>query len=179
MSVTLDAALPPCIGSAYRHINAGRDVREFSRAGLYGKNRWYAPDEPTLYLAGDVGVAVAEWGRRFPASYPDASAHQVVRDVCQLHLRLDAVLEVRSDRVTRLLGVAGAPEIFRDMDAARSIARVVRETSPAQAMLVSSIAFLDDLTRWNLVLFLDKLPAPHDTWITGVDRVGQLSWKPS
>ena len=179
MSETLDAALTSWIGSAYRHINAGRDVLDFSRAGLYGKNRWNAPDEPTLYRAGDVGVAVAEWGRRFPASYPDASARAVVRDVYRLHLRLDAVLDLRSDRVTRLLGIAGAPEIFRDMDAARSIAKVVRETSLAQAMLVPSIAFLDDLMRWNLVLFLDKLPAARDTWITRVDRVGPLSWKPA
>jgi hypothetical protein len=45
-------------------------------------------------------------------------------------------------------------------------------------MLVPSIAFLDDLTRWNLVVFLDKMPKETDSWITHVERVGPLSWEP-
>jgi len=36
-------------------------------------------------------------------------------------------------------------------------ARFLRLTTSAEGLLVPSVAFLDDPSRWNLVLFLDKL----------------------
>lgn len=64
MSDDLDEVLTPWIGSGYRHINAtvAREVLDFTFAGLYSHNRWNVPGEPTLYLAGDIGVAIAKWG---------------------------------------------------------------------------------------------------------------------
>jgi RES domain-containing protein len=180
VSEALTASLTPWIGTAYRHINAMRSgVLDFAHVGLYSKNRWNVPSEPTLYLAGDIGVAVAEWGRRFPTTFSDNAMRPAVRDVYRLHLRLDAVLDLRSPDATMELGLSGAPEAFRDVDVARSAATLVRGTSRAQAMIVPSIAFLDDLTRWNLVVYLDKLPDDTTTWITRVERVGPLSWTPS
>jgi RES domain-containing protein len=180
MSRGLDEALTPWIGSAYRHINADRasDVLDFSNAGRYGRNRWNIPGELTLYVAGDIGVAIAEWGRRLPVSFPDQVIRPVVRDVYRLQLRLDAVLDLRAPEIAPLLGLTGTPDVFRDVELARSTARRVRRSTRAQAMIVPSIAFLDDLTRWNLVIFLDKLPADRDAWITRVERVGPLSWEP-
>jgi RES domain-containing protein len=180
MSRELDKALKPWIGSAYRHINATRgiDVLDFSNAGKYGKNRWNIPGEPTLYVAGDIGVAIAEWGRRLPVSFPDQAIRPVVRDVYRLQLRLDAVLELRAPEIAPLLGLTGTPEEFRDMELARSTAGRVRRSTRAQAMIVPSIAFLDDLSRWNLVIFLDKMPEDRNAWITRVERVGPLSWEP-
>lgn len=57
-----------------------------------------------------------------------------------------------------------------------SVARIRGELS-AQAMLVPWIAFLDDLTRWNLVIFLDKLPANPPDWIHRVEPLGPLRWR--
>jgi RES domain-containing protein len=172
--------LTPWIGSAFRHINAARggDVLDFSHAGLYGKNRWNRPGEPTLYLAGDIGVAIAEWGRRFPASFTGTALQPVVRDVFQLHIRLGSVLDLRSQESMSAVGHPEAPEIFRDVNIARAVAHRVRTTTSAQAMLVPSIAFLDDLTRWNLVVFLEKVPSEQHMWITKVDRIGPLTWEP-
>lgn len=44
-------------------------------------------------------------------------------------------------------------------------------------MLVPSIAFLDDLTRWNLVVFLEKLPTDSASWIHRTEYIGPLRWR--
>lgn len=180
MSTALDGFLTPWIGSSYRHINAQRhtDVLDFSYAGLYGRNRWNVPGEPTLYLAGDIGVAIAEWGRRFTLSFPGGAMKPVHRDVFRLHVRLDRVLDMRNPEVAQHLKIDGGPDAFRDMLTAQAIGGHVRRTTRAQAILVPSIAFLDDLTRWNLVIYLDKMPEETSSWITRVERVGPLSWNP-
>lgn len=181
MSHAIDGALTPWIGAGYRHINAtrGDSVLDFTHAGEYGKNRWNVPGEPTLYLAGDMGVAIAEWGRRYPVSFTSESIPSANRDVYRLHLRLSAVLDLRSPESLSMLGISGTPDVFRDVDIARATAAVTRLVPRAQAMLVPSIAFLDDLTRWNLVVFLEKMPSGTDAWITRVDHVGPLSWHPN
>jgi hypothetical protein len=38
-------------------------------------------------------------------------------------------------------------------------------TTSAEALLVSSVAFLDEPVRWNLVLCLEKLPPDLSTFI--------------
>jgi len=170
----------PWIGSAFRHINASRgsDVLDFSHAGLFGRNRWNVPGEPTLYLAGDVGVAIAEWGRQFPSTYPDATIHPAQRDMFRLHLRLGTVVDIRSSETLRSLHAVHQADDFRDMNIARALAASLRRMPHVQAMLVPSIAFLDDLSRWNLVVFLEKMPRATASWITRVDRVGPLTWSP-
>lgn len=44
----------------------------------------------------------------------------------------------------------------------------------AQATVVPSVAMLDTLDRWNLVLFLEKLPADPRLFIAGVRRAGSV-----
>ena len=55
----------------------------------------------------------------------------------------------------------------------RATAPYLRTATPAQALLVPSVAFLDDLERWVAVLFLDKLPREPGRFLTDVafDRV--------
>jgi hypothetical protein len=45
------------------------------------------------------------------------------------------------------------------LDLARACANFLRHTTAATAIFVPSMAFLDDLEQWCLVLFLEKLPA--------------------
>ena len=63
----LSAHLAGWSGDAYRHIpkTSPFDVLDFRFAGLGADNRWNTPGQPTLYLAGDEGVLIAEWGRHF------------------------------------------------------------------------------------------------------------------
>jgi hypothetical protein len=43
-------------------------------------------------------------------------------------------------------------------------------------MLVPSVAFLDDFTRWNLVVFLEEVAGDTSLWITSVTPGGPLHW---
>lgn len=65
--MALSAHLRSWSGTALRHIPAGVrfDVLDFRFAGRGADNRWNKPGHPTLYLAGDEGVIIAERGRRF------------------------------------------------------------------------------------------------------------------
>jgi hypothetical protein len=49
---------------------------------------------------------------------------------------------------------------------ARATARFLRLTTSAEGLLVPSVAFLDDPSRWNRVLFLDKLPADVSSYMS-------------
>lgn len=169
----------PWIGSAYRHIpdDPQFDVLDFRFAGFQPGNRWNARGEPTLYLAGDPGVLVAEWGRHLGAGFSGELPDRVaMRKVYQLHLRLDAVIDLRDWRHAHDAGVSDPLGWVLEKDRTRSIAQQLRNATPAQGILVPSVAFLDDLTRWNLVVFLDKLPADPHVWIQRVEAVGPLRW---
>lgn len=176
----IDDQVTSWIGGGYRHINAesDRDILDFSFAGHFPDNRWNAPGQATLYFAGDIGVAIAEWGRRFPVSFDTDALKPTTRDIYRLQFRFDAILDLRNPDITKQLSIPDAPDAFRDKTIARALATRIRHSTRAQAMLVPSIAFLDDMTRWNLVVFLDKMPKSTASWITKVERVGPLAWSP-
>lgn len=136
-----------------------------------------AQGEPTLYLAGDEGVLAAEWGRHLlDTRTPEIAAGTMERSIYRLDLTIDAVLDVRLPAVWQALSLTNSPFCFTDRVVARATARFIRDTTRTQGMIVPSIAFLDDLTRWNLVIFLDKLPADTTEWINYVQPLGTLRW---
>lgn len=98
------------------------------------------------------------------------------RTVYRLHLHLDAVVDLRDSGLTSNVEGDDPPGWLIDKERAHSVARHLRSATPAQVLLVPSVAFLDDLTRWNLVVFLDKLPADPQAWIQRVETVGPLRW---
>lgn len=173
----IETLLTPWIGSALRHVNAtgNRDILDFRLVGSKVGNRWNDPEDPTLYLAGDPGVLVAEWGRHLGAY---AETVTVQRTVYRLQFSFKAVLDLREATAQRLLPTPADPHWFISTDLTRPVATHIRRTTPAQAMLVPSVAFPDDLSRWNLVVFLDKMPTDTSSWITRVERVGPLAWNP-
>lgn len=169
----------PWSGAAYRHVraHANRDILDFRYAGAFARNRWNEPGEPTLYLAGDPGVLVAEWGRQLSLSFTcDVAGNTVEREVYRLHLTLERVVDLRAPSVAAMAGLTDLESHIRDRSAARAAASRIRSTTPAQAILVPSIAFLDDLSRWNLVVFLDRVPRETKSWIQRVEMVGPLRW---
>lgn len=168
----------PWIGTAYRHIraNANRDVLDFRYAGAFARNRWNEPGEATLYLAGDPRVLVAEWGRQLQLSLADNLLGQTVeREVYRLQLRLERVLDLRIPAISAAFGIMDTPHQYADRAVARATAARVRSIGP-QGMLVPSIAFFDDPSRWNLVVFLETLPDNTDAWVQRVERIGPLRW---
>ncbi len=175
---SLDAHLTPWTGTALRHLpaNSPFDVLDFRFAGMGAENRWNALGHPTLYLAGDEGVLIAEWGRHFAHNRtPALRGLTVERTVYALSLSLAALLDLRDPDGVASLSLEDAPRCFLDREIARATAHFLRTTTPAQAMLVPSMAFLDDLARWCLVVFLEKMPGPAG-FVADVTPHGPVRW---
>ena len=175
----LAGRLRPWSGAAWRHIPAGSplDVLDFRYAGRGTDNRWNEPGSPTLYLAGDEGVLLAEWGRHFETNRtPQLRQMAVARRTFSLELSIGAVLDLRQEDVCHALSIDNAPYCFTDIPFARATANFVRRTTDAQAVLAPSMGFLDDLERWCLVAFLEKLPSDPRRFISSVTPRGPLRW---
>lgn len=177
--MTLSGHLKRWSGAALRHIPAGSplDVLDFRYAGRGADNRWNEPGSPTLYLAGDEGVLIAEWGRHFETNRTIQLQQMTVERITfSLELSIDHVLDLRSEEVCSSLSLDKAPYCFADSNVARATANFVRSTTEAQALLVPSMGFLDDLERWCLVAFLEKLPPDSRSFISSVTPRGPLCW---
>lgn len=171
----------PWSGTAFRHLLAGAryDLLDFRYAGRAADNRWNAAGEPTLYLAGDVGVAIAEFARHLAVDRAPALASvAAARTVYRLAVRVERLLDLREPAAWAALSLENAPFCFADKSVARATAQFLRRTTAAQGLLVPSVAFLDDLDRWVLALFLEKLPAESATFIPAVAVEGPLRWAP-
>jgi len=178
--VALDVYLRQWTGETYRHLPVGVrfDVLNFRYAGKGLDNRWNQPGEPTLYLAGDIGVAIAEWARHIEIDRtPELEVATIERIVYRLRLTIDRVLDLRDPLIWAELSLDDAPIRFLDLPTARATAHFVRNTTEAQGMFVSCVPFIDQLERWCLVLFLDKLPAKPSEYISSVITEGPLRWR--
>ena len=176
--MSLDGHLASWTGTAFRHLPAGRSLDPLAFHRAKGRDhRWNEQGGPTLYLAGDEGVLAAEWGCHLLANRTSGiAAGTMTRSIYRLDLSVDAVLDLRHLAVWQALSLTNPPFCFTDRIISRATARFVRDTTRAQGMVVPSSAFLDDLTRWNLVIFLDKLPADLTEWIHRVEPLGTLGW---
>jgi RES domain-containing protein len=170
----LAAYFYPWSGTGFRHIPAGSrfDVLDTRFAALATDNRWNLPGEPTLYLAGDRGVALAEYARHLREDVGSRNTSQVhERAVYRVEIAaaiVANVLDLRDARVRRAISLGGGPRRFFDRSVARATAEFLRHTTPAEALLVPSMAFLDDPSRWNLVLFLEKLPPDRSRYMMAI-----------
>ena len=175
--MTLRRYLKPWSGAALRHIPADSPfgVLDFRYAGRGADNRWNERGSPTLYLAGDEGVLIAEWGRHFDVDRAARlKALTVERRMYRLELSLDAVLDLRDAGVCQALSIDEAPNCFLDRGFARATAHFVRRTTEAQGLILPSMGFLDDLERWCLTVFLEKLPPDPVSFIASVTPCGGL-----
>ena len=166
--MALDRFITAWSGTAYRHIPEGGGYRllDFSRAGLSAENRWNEPGEPTVYLASDKRVVVAEIGRHLEeSSAPTLTPLRRPRRIYRLDVTLASVFDLCRPDAWAALSLADAPACFLDRARARSIARFVRANTDAQAILVPSMTFLDQLDRWVLALFLERLPVEPTAFI--------------
>ena len=165
----------PWSGIAYRHIPAAStiDVLNFRFAGQSPTNRWNVAGQPTLYLAGDYATVIGEFARHFdlpfdPGQGRDADARRIFR----MGITIEHLLDLRDARAHEALSLTNAPFCFLERRVARATAAYIRQMTRAQALLVPSMAFLDEHERWVLVLFLEKLPAdPRAFLVAEADRV--------
>lgn len=166
----------PWVGTGLRHIPADSryGVLDFRFAGLSGHNRWNDPGTPTLYLASDRAVAIAEFARHLEER-PDAARRALrPRTLFELDVTVERLLDLR-DR--QLLGAIGLDDTsqFLERELAAATARYLRELAEIEALLVPSVAFLDQPERWNLVLYLDRLGPDMGRFVRSVREVGSIT----
>jgi len=117
-----------------------------------------------------------------PANDPDVGVYafspDAARRIYDLCLELDRVLDLRDERVCAALSLPDAPACFLDREIARTTASFLRRVARVQAIFVPSLAFLDDPSRWVLVLFLERLDRGLDGIARSVDRDGVLRFNP-
>jgi hypothetical protein len=102
-------------------------------------NRWSRSGQPTIYLAGDPAVAIAELARHMPIGQ-----WAVPASVWTLDVHLEAVVDLRTADGTWTL----------DAERCRDMASDLRRRG-TQGLLVPSIAFLDRPDRADLVVFAE------------------------
>lgn len=159
----LQDLIKPWSGQAYRHLPDGNyDVCDFSYTGLAANNRWNIQGEQTLYLAGRVDVAAGEWSRHFNFDRPrELAAKTKRRKVYQMTVQLNQTLNLCDSYCWQELSLKDAPNCFLDKNIARATAQFIRQTTTVEAIFVPSMAFLDQMDKWVLVIFLEKLPTEN------------------
>jgi RES domain-containing protein len=167
----LSPFIVPWSGFAVRHFPEPRpgatlDPLDFTWCGKSAENRWNLQGEPTLYLAMEKDVALAEFARHFLVNRSPGLAKQTNRrKVYRFEVTLSHTIDLRNPAVCRALSLKKAPVCFTDQRVARATAGFLRNTTPVEAIFVPSIAFLDDPTKWCLVVFLENLgPNPRSAF---------------
>jgi RES domain-containing protein len=122
-------------------------------------NRWSQAGEPTVYLAGDPSVALAELARH---SAPDEAPDGVIWSVA---VRLDAPVDLRDPAIRRAYADDGAAK-WLDHDWCRSLAGELRATGAHDGLIVPSAAMLDRPERLNVVVFVERLRRPLEDALT-------------
>lgn len=117
-------------------------------------DRWCDATQPTAYLAGDAGVALAELARHHP---PGGTA--VERRIMRVEPRPGAIrglVDLRDRAILRALGAPQAPERYLNRELARFVAAAVRADERHAGIIVPSMAFLDRLERPTIVVFAER-----------------------
>jgi hypothetical protein len=167
----LEGRVQPFDGRVYCHIPT--DV-PFSYDALAapddGRDRWGASETQTVYLAGDPGVALAEYARHRKVGAPAES-----RCLCSFRLQAVNLLDIRGAQSTDLLGPSSTgAHFFLDRQEARRLSRMVRDAAICQGLIVPSMAYLDRPERFNVVLFVEHLGAELESLLTDRETIGQI-----
>jgi RES domain-containing protein len=113
-------------------------------------NRWSLTAQPTLYLASDPGVALAETGRHWGRTIGDIALWSV-------RVTLDAVADLRRRDQWSSLTIPADPCWMLDRERCRGIASRLRADGDADGLIVPSAALLDDPSRYDIVVFVERL----------------------
>jgi len=165
-------------GAGYRHIpqDSPRDVLDLTYSLKAKDNRWNEQGEPTLYFAKDHGVVAAEWARHLKVKRT-AKLAQIFKPRAVYRCRIAAVrlIDLCDSAVWNDLGLDDLPYRFTDIRLARALAHLARYSTDAEGLIVPSMAFLDDLSRWDVVLFHEKVQ--DRKFVTSKRVVGTLTYE--
>jgi RES domain-containing protein len=169
--------MKPWSGYAFRHIPdiASSDVHDFRYCALSKTNRWNSRGEPTLYLAKDKSVVVGEFSRHFSENRSSKLVTRIHRrQIWKLSVKLGKTIDLCDPNACKALSLDDPPHCFSDIQVARSTATFLRNTLKVEAIFVPSMVFMDDLSKWCLVVFLENLPADPTGFFPKAEKDGFL-----
>jgi RES domain-containing protein len=157
--VRLEARLRRWSGTAFRHVPAGssRGVLDDTYIGRASTNRWNRAGTPAYYFASDVAVIVAEFARHIAVDLTEGARERQVRHLFAVDIRLARVLDLRDPATVDAAGAAPIGTWITDTAITQATASYVRAQSGVQALLVPSVAFLDQPDRFNVVVYRDRI----------------------
>ena len=164
-------------GYAIRHIPdiANHNVYDFRYCALSKNNRWNVQGESTLYLAKDKSVATGEFARHFSDNRSQTLAKKIQRrQIWRFTVKLNRTLNLCDLKVCSALSLSDAPYCFRDKRVARSTANFLRSSLKVDAIFVPSMVFIDDLSKWCLVIFLENLPKDSIPFLPKAQKHGHI-----
>ncbi len=162
----------PFRGMGWRHVPAGTpfgplDTRIAARSS---ENRWNLAGEPTLYLARDPGLVIAEFGRHIRTNRNESLVEVIrPRQHYRIELALDQVIDLRSAESRSALGLDADPAVFVYLDIARSTAGFLRHAIGVEAILAPSMALFDQPRSWMMALFIENLGDGPDGCVVQVE----------
>lgn len=180
--MSLKTYIKPWSGYAIRHLPAASGINidplNFTYCGKSDENRWNVKGEPTLYLASEKGVALAEFARHFKENRIDGLAAKLhKRKVFRFKIKLEQTLNLCDPKICELFSLTEAPSCFMNAKIARATANFLRNATSIQAIFVPSVAFMDDISKWCLVIFLEKLKNDHSNYFKEIKTNGYFRIK--
>jgi RES domain-containing protein len=131
-------------------------------------NRWNDPGEPTVYLAGDLGLTLVEAGRHLAA---DAEVEP--RAIWTARGETDGIVDLCDAELRHTLGLDD--ELwFLDRGRTRGVAARLRDLDGVAGLIVPSAGSPDDLERTNLVLYADRFTQPLEAILLEPRVVGRI-----
>lgn len=119
-------------------------------------------------------MAIAEFARHLKAGPGAGEAVPGARRLLGLDVAIDGLLDLREAAVAARLGAPSDPSAYVDLDVARAVAGRARSLAGCRGLVVPSMAYLDDLSRRNLVVFMERVPGGVDEIVAGWREVGLL-----
>lgn len=172
--MSLHKLVQPWSGYAVRHIpEVATNVYDFSRAGLAADNRWNYQGEPTLYLACERDVALVEYARHFKVDRTEGLLKKArKRKVFRFEVTLSTTLDLRESAVCKALSLRDFPNCLLKKNYARATGTFLRHTTDTVAFFAPSMGFLDQVEKWTLIVFLEKLSADARQFLPAVVEEG-------
>ena len=128
-------------------------------AGLMGRSgdHWTLPGQPTVRLASDPGVAVAEAGRTWAVKADEMAVKADEMAIWSARVTLDAVADLRRRDLWSRVTIPDDPCWILDRERCRGVAGRLRDEGDADGMIVPSAVVLDDPRRFAIVVFVERL----------------------
>lgn len=147
------------------------DVAAVPTTGEPG-DRWSRPGEMTAYLGSDAGVAIGELARHMGPAERHARHRIVVLRPRPGALR--GLVDLRDDAIDRALGIPGGTTWCFDRRLASDMAALLRADPRHRGLIVPSLAFPDQPSRCNIVLFTDRLDGEFEDQVRTWDEVARV-----